>query len=176
MELKNKSFTVQELYKIAKEGPDQTLDGFAMDKLSFVEKTKFYKNFEDFMNAQFVEINTRQIQEETIAFIYEAEYEIEDEVIDYDEYDTALKVDILTFKMDYLPRRWVKQLESKKVERNDFHSHQTGEIYLFLSQEQVISIMNSEAYNYIRKFNETKRIEKKYPPKESIIKKIINKI
>lgn len=176
MELKEKSFTVQELYKIAKEGPEKTLDGFAIDKLSFVEKNKFYKSFEDFMNAQFVEINTREIQEETIAFIYEAEYEVKDNEIDYDEYDTELKVDILTFDMDELPRRWIKQLQSKTVERNYFSQHRNGEIYFHLSQEQVISILNSDAYNYIKKFNETKRMEKKYPKKESLIKKIISKI
>lgn len=176
MELKNKSFTIQELYNIAKEGPSKTIDGNEIDKLAFIEENDFYRNFEFFLNQQYRQINGREIQKETMEFILQAKYEIEEEEVDYEEYDTLLKIEDVSFKIGHLCRDWVLNLSFKGISREDFREYRNGEIFFRFHENQIEDILKSDAYNYIKKFNETKRMERRYPQKESIIKKIINKI
>jgi hypothetical protein len=149
--------------------------------------TTFFEDLEDFLNQQYTKQNARRILKETLDFIYMSDYEIEyrleiDETAEdrtFDCEELILITNTKEFNLSLYDSDWAnlfKESLANGIDKSFYKNVKEGTNFINLSEGGIRSILNSDVFLYMEKFNRMTELDKKYPPKESLFKKIINKI
>lgn len=179
----------KQLYELMKDYEELSTLTQSSTELCYENNTDFFLELRDFLIEQYRKDSILSIQKETLQFIHYAKFERKYKSVDYDERtseDRTFETDNLyividgkEFDVTCEPVEWTNEIhkfDDGTIQPIFYQNVKANYVFMDLAPFEVSKVLQSELFIYMKTFNRKSELEKKYPPKESLIKKIINKI